>query len=216
MIDLDGLQVGGYSLGGFASCLDVPEYKCAVDIGVCIDSVVARDLILVTHAHVDHLASLVQHAAQRGLRRLRPATYVLPPGIEGQVEELLATWRKLDGGALEANFVTLAPGDEHSIRSDLFVRPFRTRHRVVSQGYVFYRRKKRLAEEYQGLSGDEIRALRQDGVNVGAVTTSIALAVTGDTRLDAVLAQPEVLSAPRLILECTSVSYTHLTLPTKA
>jgi ribonuclease Z len=203
MIDLDGLAVGGYSLGGFASCLDVPTFKLAVDMGVCIDRVVSRNLILITHAHVDHLGALAQHAAQRGLRRMKPATYILPPGIEDDVVELLNSWRKLDGGALQANLVTLEPGESHAVRADLAVRPFRTRHRVVSQGYLFESSKKRLADQYQSLTGDEIRELRGQGVDVGVTTTSLSLAVTGDTRLDAVLAQPEVLGAERLVLECT-------------
>lgn len=203
MIDLDGLEVGGYSLGGFASCLDVPSLKLAVDVGVCIDRVVSRNFILITHAHADHLGALVQHAAQRGLRRMKPATYFLPPGIQDEVEAYLNCWRKLDGGALLANLVTLSPGETYPLRADLSIRPFRTRHRVVSQGYLMERSKKRLADQYQGLSGDEIRELREQGVDVGTTTTSLALAVTGDTRLDAVLSQPEVLSAERLVLECT-------------
>lgn len=203
MIDLDGLEVGGYSLGGFASCLDIPSLKLAVDLGVCIDRVVSRNLILITHAHADHLGALVQHAAQRGLRRMKPATYILPPGIEDHVEDVLENWRKLDGGALSANLLTMAPGETHEVRPDLHIRPFRTHHRVVSQGYLFERRKKRLADEYQGLSGDEIKELREDGVDVGVLTKTLALAVTGDTQLDAVLEQPEVLSAERLVLECT-------------
>ena len=203
MIDLDGLEVGGYSLGGFASCLDVPSLKLAVDVGVCIDRVVSRNLILITHAHVDHVGALVQHAAQRGLRRMKPATYILPPGIKDEVEELLKSWRKLDGGALGADLVTLSPGEIYRVRADLTVRPFRTRHRVVSQGYLMERHKKRLADEYQGLSGDEIRELREEGTEVTVAATSLALAVTGDTCLDAVLASPEVLGAERLVLECT-------------
>ncbi|QDV05500.1 ribonuclease Z [Planctomycetes bacterium Poly30] len=203
MIDLDGLHVGGYSLGGFASCLDIPTFKVAVDIGICLDRVISRDLILITHAHVDHLGAIAQHVAQRGLRRMEPATYLVPPGIEDQVEELLRAWRGLDGGALAANVVSLAPGERFQVRQDLAIRPFRTRHRVVSQGYFFERTTKRLAEEFQGLPPDEIRDLRLAGTEVSVPVRSIDLAVTGDTRLDAVLENPEVAGAERLVLECT-------------
>ncbi len=203
MIDLDGLHVGGYSLGGFASCLDVPTFKLAVDIGLCLDRVVARDLVLVTHGHVDHLGALAQHAAQRGLRRLPPATYVVPPGLEDPVEEVLRAWRKLDGGELGAEVVVLAPGERHVVRKDLSIRPFRTQHRVVSQGYFFERTGKRLDEQYQGLTQDEIRDLRVSGVEVSVAVTNVELAVTGDTRMDAVLADPEVSGCARLVLECT-------------
>lgn len=203
MIDLDGLHVGGYSLGGFASCLDIPTFKVAVDVGVCIDRVVARDLVLITHAHVDHLGAIAQHVAQRGLRRMEPATYIVPPGIEDRVDELLRAWRGLDGGELAANVVSLAPGERYEVRKDLAIRPFRTRHRVVSQGYLFERTSKRLADEYQGMESGEIRDLRLSGVEVSIPIRRVELAVTGDTRMDAVLADPEVVGAERLVMECT-------------
>lgn len=203
MIDLDGLGVDGVSVGGFASCLDVPEFKVCVDLGVVLDRVVSRDVVLITHAHADHLGSLVQHVAQRGLRGLSPATYIVPPGIEGDVEELLGIWRRLDLGVLRAVIRPLAPGEEFTLRRDLVVRPFATVHRVPSQGYLFERVRKRLREEFKGRSRDEIIGLRKDGIDVDEVVREPALAVTGDTTIAGVLQNPEALAAPRLIVEAT-------------
>jgi len=203
MIDLDGLGVDGVSVGGFASCLDVPEFKVCVDLGVVLDRIVSRDVVLITHAHADHLGSLVQHVAQRGLRGLPPATYIVPPGIEGDVEELLGVWRRLDYGVLRAAIRPLAPGEEYSLRRDLVVRPFATVHRVPSQGYLFERVRKRLREEFKGRSRDEIVGLRKDGIDVEEVVREPALAVTGDTTIAGVLQNPEALEAPRLIVEAT-------------
>ena len=76
MFELDGLEVSGVSVGGVASCIDLPALKVCVDVGVILDRTVARDVVLITHAHADHLGSLVQHVAQRGLRGMPPATYV--------------------------------------------------------------------------------------------------------------------------------------------
>ena len=109
MFDLDGLEVSGVSVGGVASCVDLPGLKSCVDLGVILDRTVARDVVLITHAHADHLGSLVQHVAQRGLRGMAPATYVVPPGIEGDVEALLEIWRRLDGGELAATIRPLPP-----------------------------------------------------------------------------------------------------------
>lgn len=205
MIDLDGLLVDGVSVGGFASCLDVPELKVCVDLGVLLDRVVARDVVLITHAHADHLGSFVQHVAQRGLRGMPPATYIVPPGIEGDAEELLGVWRRLDRGALRAVVRPIAPGDEYTLRRDLVVRPFETVHRVPSQGYLFERVHKRLREPYQGLGGDEIHRLRKEGVEIDEPVREPLLAVTGDTTLEGLLRNPEVMSAPRLVVEATFV-----------
>jgi ribonuclease Z len=203
MFDLDGLVVDGVSVGGFASCLDVPELKVCVDLGVVLDRVVARDVVLITHAHADHLGSLVQHVAQRGLRGMPPATYVVPPGIEGDVEELLGIWRRLDRGALRAVVRPLAPGDELQLRRDLVVRPFETVHRVPSQGYLFERVHKRLKEGYQGLSPEELYKLREYGEELDEPVREPLLAVTGDTTIEGLLRNPEALGAPRLIVEAT-------------
>ena len=193
----------GVSVGGFASCLDVPEFKVCVDLGVLLDRVVSRDVILVTHAHADHLGSLVQHVAQRGLRGLPPATYIVPPDIVGDVEELLGVWRRLDRGVLRATIRPLAPGEEFTLRRDLVVRPFATVHRVPSQGYLFERVRKRLRDEFKGRSRDDIVALRNDGVDVEEAVREPVLAVTGDTTIEGVLQNPEVLAAPRLVVEAT-------------
>ncbi len=202
-MDINGLELKGVSVGGWATSIDVPELKVAVDLGQCLERVVARSVVLITHAHADHLGAIAQHAAQRGLRQLRPATYVVPPGIEDEVQELLAVWRRLDKGSLRANIVPLAPGVPFELRKDLSVRPFRTRHRVISQGYLFQRVRHRLLPELQGLDGSEIGRRRAAGEPVTETAHEAILAVTGDTTLDAVLAQPEVVAVERLILEAT-------------
>lgn len=44
--------------------------------------------------------------------------------------------------------MALAPGMEVSLSKHMIVRPFTTNHRVVSQGYIVYRRRKKLLDEF--------------------------------------------------------------------
>lgn len=203
MFDLDGLEVSGVSVGGVASCVDLPGLKSCVDLGVILDRTVARDVVLITHAHADHLGSLVQHVAQRGLRGMAPATYVVPPGIEGDVEALLEIWRRLDGGELAATIRPLPPGEALQLRPDLQVRPFATAHRVPSQGYLFERVGKRLADALSGASRAEIRERREAGEPVHQAVIDPVLAITGDTSITGLSDHPEVMAAPRLVVEAT-------------
>ena len=57
--------------------------------------------------------------------------------------------------------------------------PFKTVHRVESQGYILYKRHRRLKEEYRELKGPEVGALIQKGVAVHDVEIVPEVAFTG-------------------------------------
>ena len=62
---LAGILVDGVSVGGVETCIDLPEFKLAFDIGRCPDDAVLRPTILFTHAHMDHMGGVAWHAATR-------------------------------------------------------------------------------------------------------------------------------------------------------
>lgn len=203
MIDLLGLHVDGVSIGGVATCIDLPELKVCIDVGRLLEPTVARRTVLITHGHADHVGALAQHVAQRGLRGLPPATYVVPPGLADDLEDLLRVWRRMDGGSLEATIATCAPGEEWPLRKDLIARPFRTRHRVVSQGYVIEELRGRLAPEFEGATPETIRDARLAGAEVTRATRISIVAVTGDTTIDGLLENEDAMCARRLVMEAT-------------
>ena len=55
MVDLAGLEVGGISVGGIETCIEVPAYKLAFDIGRCPPSAASARQVLFTHSHIDHV-----------------------------------------------------------------------------------------------------------------------------------------------------------------
>ncbi|MEL6430098.1 MAG: MBL fold metallo-hydrolase [Planctomycetota bacterium] len=203
MDDPAALRIEGVSVGGVATTLDLPDLKLCVDMGRILEPAVARSVVLVTHGHADHVGGLAQHVAQRGLRRLPPATYVVPPPLVEPLERLFDVWRGMDRGAFAAELLPLSPGDEFRVRPDLVVRAFPTDHRVPSQGYLVQRRRTRLASALAGAPGPEIARLRAEGADVDEEVRSSVVAVTGDTRFRALLEQSEVLAAPTLALEAT-------------
>jgi ribonuclease Z len=198
-----GLTIEGLSVGGLETCLELPAYRLAFDLGSMRASTARLSTVLFTHAHIDHLGAVATHAARRGLLHLEPPTYVVPPEIAPGLGELLAAWRRLDRAELACRVLPLGPGETHTLRRDLVVRPFRTVHRVVSQGYTLVSRTRRLRAEYRGLPGAELARLRSQGTRLEDEHETVELAVSGDTRIEGLLAHPDVLRARRLALEVT-------------
>ena len=56
MPQLAGINVDAISLGGLRTCIQLPAFDSALDMGCCPDSAVHRKQVLFTHAHMDQVA----------------------------------------------------------------------------------------------------------------------------------------------------------------
>lgn len=201
---LAGERVRGYSVAGAATTIDLPELKVAFDLGAPFEELIARETILFTHAHVDHLGSVAWHAAMRALRGLGPPTYVVPHENAADFDALFDVWRRLDRSDLEHRRIALGPGEELPLGRNLVAVPFRSPHRVPCQGYALWSTKRRLKREYHGLPGAELRRLREvEGQTIDAEVREPLVAFTGDTRIDVVAREEVVRRAKVLAIEVT-------------
>ena len=206
MLHLADLDIDAESVGGLRTCIQLPQLDVAFDLGVCPPRAVHRPTVLFTHAHIDHMGAVVQHCATRELLGLAPPTYAVPPENAEALGELLAVWRRLDGSALRCKIVPLSPGEALRVRKGIVARPFRTIHRVVSQGYVLYEQRRKLLPAWQGRDGPEIAAARQQGIAVAEEVEVPLVAFTGDTRIEGLDACPDARRARLLIMEVTFYS----------
>ncbi len=202
-IDLDGLGLRGVSWGGIRTCLEIPAWDLLVDVGAVDHRQVYGRRVFLTHGHLDHLGGLPNHVALRELMGQAPADYYLPASLLAPVQRLLALWREIDRAPLQVNLVPLPPGHVVALQRDLAVESFATEHRVDSQGYLFWRTAQKLNAALRGLPSQEIARLRQQGESVTHEVRTAEIAFSGDTRIEGVLAHPEVLGAKRLVLEAT-------------
>jgi ribonuclease Z len=206
MLQLAGIAVDPLSVGGVETCIQLPGYKLAFDIGRCPRTAVFKPTVLFTHAHMDHIGGIAFHAATRGMLGMEPPTYLVPHENVKGVAALFNAYRRLDRSRLAHNVVPIGPGESYTLPCGLDARPFRSPHRIPCQGYGLWTKKKKLKAEYQGLSGPELRRLRvEDGVEITEVVEWPEVAFTGDTVIDVVEREETVRRARLLIMECTFV-----------
>jgi len=195
------MELKGKSVSGLGTCLTAPSLKLVLDIGVCTPEALKCRDVLVTHAHVDHMAGAVQHAATRDLLGSKPSRFFAYRPVAEALVKVLELWRTLQG-EFKYEVVPMDFGEEYPLRRGMTVAVFETFHRVVSAGFVVYESRSKLKAEFKGVEGAEIGRLRKSGVEVTDTVKTPVLAYTGDTKVEA-LADPLLKGVKVLVTECT-------------
>ncbi len=161
-----------YSKGLYATWLYYAPDRLAFDAGEGLSCALgnksfAIERVFLSHGHADHISGLI------GLVNIRNSAmgdtekplYIYYPKDNWRVLELMAyiarTNSKLD---YELAWIPLEAGDRVKVfegQNDRYVEAFRTKHTrgEKSLGYNVIEVRKRLKDEYQGLSEPEIRQL---------------------------------------------------------
>ncbi|MDP2316190.1 MAG: MBL fold metallo-hydrolase [Pseudomonadota bacterium] len=200
---LAGIDVEAVSVGGLETCIELPAFDLAFDIGRCPMSAVKRPRVLFTHAHMDHMGGIAYHAATRDLVGMKPPTYYVPRENYDDVLHLMDAWRKLDRSTLPCNIVSCGPGDRVDIGGGRVAEPFRSPHRVPCQGYAIVSTRKKLKPAYAALPPSELQARRLAGEVLSEEIEVVEVAFTGDTVVDVVEREERVRTARLLIIEVT-------------
>ena len=199
MLQLKGMDLGGVSIAGIETCIELPSWKLCFDIGKSRASAVRLPRILFTHGHSDHMGAIVAHCATRSLQGMKPPDYYVPAENFEAVGELFDVWRRLDGSELACNLHPVAPGDRFELGPTRFAKVFRSIHRVPTLGYGLFSSKNRLRPEFKGASSEEIRQARQGGHEVTDVVEHCELAFCGDTTIQ-VLQREEIPRTARVLV----------------
>jgi ribonuclease Z len=203
-----GWSISGSSVAGIRTSFYIPELKILLDAGNQNFNKVAD--IFITHCHADHVASLPLIILENINNKITTNIYCPQESIkfiENMVEAFLACnynnyiipKKYLNFLSMSTRFVTSKKLNAQSVN----IRCFESDHVVPTLSYGFIEEKKKLKEEYIGLSGPEIVELKKQGVEITKVVEFKKLIFCGDTTANIFRRNPEILNYDSIIVECT-------------
>jgi ribonuclease Z len=209
-IEIDGLEIIGYSVAGEETVVGMPQLDVCFDIGKAPDQLIHINNVLLTHGHMDHSAGFAYYLSQRKFTGQSAGTILAPRNLLGPMHKIIDAWGLLDGNTIPANLVGMKPGDEHQIKPNLFARAFPTKHSKGSLGFSVIEKRKKLKAEYTGLTGPQIVELKKQGIDIDYPLDIPIVSYLGDTQyVD--FSQLEYVAESRiLIAECTFYEGEHI------
>ena len=204
-----GLTIEGYSRAAVQSYWRIPELKVGFDLGAQPWDFMGTPNWFLTHMHLDHMACLPVYIARRRMMKMAPPTIYLPEYAIEDVRRLLLIAQRLDRGRQTCELIGVQPGQEIALSREHVVSVVEMTHTIPAVGYLVWERRNKLKEEYQGLTGEQIRDLRLSGTAVTRELRTPLLAYTGDTSPGGLDAYPPAYEAKVLITEMSFIRAKH-------
>jgi len=208
-LKIEDFDIIGYSVAGEETVVGMPQLDVCFDIGKSPDQLISINNVLLTHGHMDHAAGIAYYLSHRKFCGQKPGTVLASANVLEPVQEIINAWGRLDGNKIPAKLVPMQPGDEFGIKPNLFVRAFATKHCKGSLGFTVIEKKKKLKEEYLGLSSSEIVELKRKDITIDYQVELPIVTYLGDTRYSNFTKLDYVAKSKILIAECTFVSDEH-------
>ncbi len=202
-IEIDNLEIIGYSIAGEETVVAIPQLDVCFDVGKAPDQIIPINNVLLTHGHMDHAAGLAYYLSQRNFCGISAGTILAPQNLLGPMRDIIDAWSKLDGSKIPVKFVGVKPGDEYQIKPNLFARVFPTKHTRGSVGFTVIEKRKKLKGEYSHLTGPQIVELKKQGVQIDYPLEFPIVTYLGDTQYVDFSQLQYIADSKILIAECT-------------
>ena len=202
-IEIDDLEIIGYSVAGEETVVAMPQLDVCFDIGKAPDQIISINHILLTHGHMDHAAGIAYYLSHRKFCGMPAGTILAPENLLQPIRDIIKAWGWLDGNKIPVNLVGVKPGDEYQIKQNLFARVFPTKHSKGSVGFSVIEKRKKLKPEYTGLTGPQIVELKKQGIEIDYPLEIPIVSYLGDTQYVDFSQLKYIAESKFLIAECT-------------
>lgn len=206
--------IEGYSRAAYRTGFFIKELNLMLDAGP--QRFDRPEHIMITHTHGDHIAELAftmigtdQPGKDYQVQLYGPVD--AKKHVEGYVNKLFETNAMIDPVPQESldqyyRYNKVAPGTNFDVlmrNERMIVEIFECDHRIPTVSYGFTQLKKKLAQQYAKLKGNEIAALRQQGIEVSEDVPMKRFAYVCDTTINVFDMNPTLLTYPVIMIECT-------------
>jgi len=209
-IEIDDLEIIGYSMAGEETVVAVPQLDVCFDIGKAPDQTISINHVLLSHGHMDHAAGIAYYLSHRNFDGQAPGTVLAPRNLIPSIQQVIDGWSGLDGNRIPAQLKGVIPGDEYAIKSNLITRVFPTDHCYGSVGYTILEKRTKLKSQYTGLAGPELVKLKQQGIQIERPIEIPLVTYLGDTQCAPFAQLDYVANSKILIAECTFYEQDHV------
>ena len=202
-------RIEGLSIAGEESCVHLPEFDVAFDIGLCPRAALSSNFVALTHGHMDHAAALSYYFSQRHFQGMGTGTVICPKPLAMPIHRLMEAWVDIEQQRTPYNVIALEADQEHEIKNNHYLRAFETVHTVASLGYTVMEKRTKLKEQYAGLPQEKLVSLKKQGEDIVQTMMIPLICYTGDTAWGPHFDREDVLNAKVLITECTFMEPGH-------
>lgn len=200
-------NITGESTAGMRTSFYVNELKILLDAGhQCYNKV--QD-IFITHTHADHIASLPIMILENVSEKLMTRVYC-PKESEVFLSRMIDSFLVCNYNStfIPKNYyivIGLEVGKKFRLELNnnlVSIEVFKSDHRIPTISYGFSEVKRKLKEEYNGLSSQEIILLKKNKVEITREVEFKKFVFCGDTT-EKIFNNSSILSYPEIIIECT-------------
>ena len=209
-VQIEDLEIIGYSVAGEETVIAVPQLDVCFDIGKAPDQVISINNVLLTHGHMDHAAGIAYYLSHRNFCGQSAGTILAPHNLLAPIGQIIKAWGRLDGNQLPANLVGVKAGDEYQVKPNLIARVFPTRHSAGAVGYTVLEKRKKIKPEYAKLNGPQIVELKKQGVVIDNPLEIPIVTYLGDTQYVDFSQLEYIAKSKILIAECTFYEDEHI------